>query len=178
MDCRWQEKRYNTHTHTQTHTPTHTHTHTHTQTHTHTHTHKHTHTHTHHLCWYSLVQTLKEHKSWVVNVHMQQNSKDRNIVSCRYVIGQHRRLPVHTAFIPPPTHTHTVLMVMYAYGIHGSVSLCEPYQVYRDQWTCVRSIPEHPSSPAPHNKVYVSTTWRLRTWSTVYDTMMDSWARN
>ena len=36
-----------------------------------------TYIHTH-----SLVQTLREHKSWVVNVFMQTYNKDRNIVSC------------------------------------------------------------------------------------------------
>ena len=33
----------------------------------------------------SLVQTLREHNSWIANVHMQHYSKERNIVSCRCV---------------------------------------------------------------------------------------------
>ena len=34
---------------------------------------------------HSLVQTLREHRGWVVNVHMQQYSQERSIVSCRFV---------------------------------------------------------------------------------------------
>ena len=32
----------------------------------------------------SLVETLREHEGWIVNVHMQQYSQERSIVSCRY----------------------------------------------------------------------------------------------
>ena len=34
------------------------------------------------LC-FSLVETLREHQGWIVNVHMQQYGSERTIVSCR-----------------------------------------------------------------------------------------------
>ena len=62
---------------------------------------------------HSLVQTLREHKGWVVNAHMQLHSRDRHIVTAS-VDGDIR--------VWDPRFTQSVKSIP---GVAGSANVCD-----------------------------------------------------